>query len=215
MYCYKSDQRPCPRVYSVVARLRSAFVLYIQLIPDGHHFLPTIIIPFTHCYQTMVKNTVVLKGPLKLAHPPRTITTNRVLSFYAQYAVDFTTAKTTTSPTKYYASTAILVNTDQSIIHGAEAIWGYYIHLYEPFKCCVHDVISMTLLSDEGTDVHTLIVETINNLHLKNGKEPVSLPQSFVYEIAKSQRGTGMYGLQINQVRCYFDRGLLQKAAST
>lgn len=173
-----------------------------------------LITSLTHRYQTMAKNTVVLKGPLKLGHPPRAITANRALSFYAQYAVDFTSAKTTTPPTKYYASTATLVNTDQSTIHGAEAIWEYYIRLYEPFKCCVHDVISMTLLSDEGTDVHTLIVETTNNLHLKNGEEPVLLPQSFVYEIAKSEGGSGMHGLQINQVRCYFDRGLLQKAAN-
>lgn len=163
----------------------------------------------------MAQNTVVLKGPLKLGNLPGTITANRVLSFYAQYAVDFNSAKTTTSPTKYYSSTAILVNTDQSTIHGAEAIWEYYIRLYGPFECCAHDIISMTLVSDEGTDVHTLTVETTNNLHLKNGKEPVSLPQAFAYEIAKSEGGSGMYGLQINQVRCYFDRGLLEKAANS
>lgn len=132
-----------------------------------------------------------------------------------KYAVDFSIAKTTTPPTKYYASSATLVNTDRSIIHGAKEIWDYYIDLYGQFERCAHDVISIVVLSDETSGKHTVIIETTNNLHLKGGRGIVPLPQAFVYEIGKSEEGCGTDGLQIWQLNCYFDRGLLDKAAST
>lgn len=163
----------------------------------------------------MSVTTTVVKGPLNLANPPSVFSTNPVLSWYMKYAVDFSIAKTTTPPTKYYASSATLVNTDRSIIHGAKEIWDYYIDLYGQFERCAHDVISIVILSDETSGKHTVIIETTNNLHLKGGRGIVPLPQAFVYEIGKSEEGCGTDGLQIWQLNCYFDRGLLDKAAST
>ncbi|KAJ5154503.1 uncharacterized protein N7500_009942 [Penicillium coprophilum] len=162
----------------------------------------------------MSVTTTVVKGPLNLANPPSQITTNPILSWYMKYAVDFSIAKTTTPPTRYYASTATLVNTDRSIISGAKDIWDYYITLYGQFERCVHDLISIFVLSDETSGKHTMIVETTNNLHLKDGKGIVPLPQAFVYEIAKSEDGSGTDDLQIWEVKCYFDKGLLERAAS-
>ncbi|KXG46027.1 uncharacterized protein PGRI_048830 [Penicillium griseofulvum] len=158
--------------------------------------------------------TTVVRGPLNLANPPPIVSTNPILSWYTKYAVDFSIAKTTTSPTKYYASNATLVNTDQSIIYGAKEIWDYYIDLYGQFERCAHNLISISVLSDETSGKHTVIVETTNKLHLKHGKGVVPLPQAFVYEIAKSEEA-GTDGLKIWQVKCYFDKGLLERAAST
>ncbi|KGO52878.1 hypothetical protein PEX1_022740 [Penicillium expansum] len=163
----------------------------------------------------MTVTTTVVKGPLNLGNLPSVFSTNPILSWYAKYAVDFSIAKTTTPPTKYYASTATLVNTDASTISGAKEIWDYYIGIYGQFERCEHDLISITVLSDETTGKHTLIVETTNNLHLKGGKGIVPLAQAFVYEIAKSEGGCGTDGLQIWHLNCYFDRGLLERAASS
>ncbi|KAJ5372539.1 hypothetical protein N7517_004545 [Penicillium concentricum] len=162
----------------------------------------------------MSVTTTVVKGPLNLANPPPQISANRILSWYTKYAVDYSIAKTTTSPTQYYASNATLVNTDRSIISGAREIWDYYIDLYGQFERCAHDLISISVLSDETAGKHTMIVETTNNLHLKDGKGIVPLPQAFVYEIAKSEEGSGTDGLQIWEVKCYFDKGLLERAAN-
>ncbi|KAJ5970720.1 uncharacterized protein N7479_000638 [Penicillium vulpinum] len=163
----------------------------------------------------MSVTTTVVKGPLNLVNPPSIVTTNPILSWYAKYAVDYSIAKTTTPPTKYYASNATLVNTDRSIISGAAEIWDYYIELYGQFERCAHDLISISVLSDETSGKHTMIVQTTNNLHLKDGKGIVPLPQAFVYEIAEAEEGAGMDDLQIWEVKCYFDKGLLERAAST
>ncbi|KAJ6076892.1 hypothetical protein N7499_008873 [Penicillium canescens] len=151
----------------------------------------------------------VLRGPLG----PSTISSHPILSWYAKYAVDFDTAKVTTSPLNYYASTATLVNPDNSAISGAQQIWDYYIALYGQFERCGHEVISVTVLSNDQTEKHTLIVEVTTLLTPNGGTETVPLPQAFVYEIAEAEQGHGTDGLQIWSLRCYFDKGVLQNAA--
>ncbi|CAI7670252.1 unnamed protein product [Penicillium discolor] len=177
-------------------------------------YSPQPILPFV-ILLTMSITTTVVKGPLNLGNLPSEFSTNPILSWYAKYAVDFSIAKTTTPPTQYYASNATLVNVDQSSICGAREIWDYYIDIYGQFERCVHDLISIIVLSDEESGKHTVIVETTNNLHLKDGKGIVPVPQAFVYDIAKSEEGCGTDGLQIWKLKCYFDKGLLEKAAST
>jgi hypothetical protein len=156
----------------------------------------------------MAITATVLRGPLG----PSTISSHPILSWYAKYAIDFNTAKTTTSPRKYYASTATLVHPDNSSISGAQQIWDYYISLYGQFERCNHEVISVTVLSNGQTEKHTIIVEVTTLLTPKGGTGVVSLPQAFVYEIAEAEQGHGTGGLQIWNLRCYFDKGILQKA---
>ncbi|KAE8381700.1 hypothetical protein BDV26DRAFT_254887 [Aspergillus bertholletiae] len=163
----------------------------------------------------MTISTTIIRGSPSHRDNKALIATSPVLSWYARYVVDFATAKTTTPPTKYYASTATLVNPDQSTISGADAIWDYYIHLYGQFEKCAHEVISMTALSNDETGTHTLLVETINHLHLRDNKGVVPLPQAFAYEISEAEEGAGTAGLQIWELRCYFERGLLQRVAKS
>ncbi|KAE8423101.1 hypothetical protein BDV36DRAFT_290577 [Aspergillus pseudocaelatus] len=136
------------------------------------------------------------------------------LTWYATYVIDLTTAFTTTSPSKYYCSYATLINADQSTIKGPDTICNHYMHVYGQFEKCVHDHIRTFALSNDEFGTHMLVVEMINNLHLKDGKGVVPLPQAFTYELSPAQEGAGTYGLQICKERCYFDMGLLQRAAN-
>jgi hypothetical protein len=56
-------------------------------------------------------------------------------------------------------------------------------------------------------------VEVTTLLTPKGGAGVVPLPQAFVYEIDEAEQGHGTDGLQIWNLRCYFDKGILQKAA--
>ncbi|PYI12607.1 hypothetical protein BO78DRAFT_435073 [Aspergillus sclerotiicarbonarius CBS 121057] len=174
----------------------------------------------------MPSTTTTLHGPF---NPPSTIMTklktspHPILTWYHKYVTDFTTSKTTTPATKYYASTATLTNPDNSIISGAQQIWDYYIEMYGRFERCGYEVISVMAVTDTDTDEgkreekHTLIVECTTSLYLKGGGagRKVSLPQAFVYEIGNAEEGEGKGedGLQIWRLRVYFDKGLLMKAA--
>ncbi|KAH8695411.1 hypothetical protein BGW36DRAFT_361108 [Talaromyces proteolyticus] len=152
----------------------------------------------------------VLQGPF--SHSASS--SNPILSWYAKYAADFAHNKGTTPPTNYYASTATLVHTDNSTISGAQQIWDYYISLYGQFEKCSYELISAIVLNDDQSGKHTLLVQVKNLLHLEGDRGTVTVPQAFTYEIAKAEDGSGTDGLQIWQIRCYFDRGFLQKAAS-
>lgn len=69
------------------------------------------------------------------------------------------------------------------------------------------------MVTNDQTGKHTLFIEVETGLHLKGGEGTVPLPQGFVYEIAEAESGQGTDGLQIWKLRCYFDKGLLRKAA--
>ncbi|RHZ45037.1 uncharacterized protein CDV56_102926 [Aspergillus thermomutatus] len=158
----------------------------------------------------MTIRTTIHRGPLN----PSAIISNPILEFYAKYAKDFRFAKSSTPPTAYYSTASKLINTDATIIFGAQAIWDYYIALYGQFERCEYEVISLTVIHDDETGKHTLTGEFLNTLHLKDNKGTVTLPQTFIYEIANAEEGCGTDGLQIWEVRCYFDRGILHGAAT-
>jgi hypothetical protein len=120
----------------------------------------------------MPVNATVLRGPFSSP----AISSHPVLSWYAKYTTDFRIGKTTTPPTKYYASTATIVHPDNSSISGAQQIGDYYISLYGQFERCSYDLISVTVLSNNQTEEHTLIVEVTTLLHLKGDTLTVPLP---------------------------------------
>jgi len=76
--------------------------------------------------------------------------------------------------------------------------------------------VSMTIVSDDESGNSTLFGEFVTGLARADGNGPkveVKLPQAFVYEIRKAEEGKGWGGLQIWDIRCYFDRGILREAA--
>ena len=154
----------------------------------------------------MPLKTTTYSGPLT-SQPE-----NPVLAFYLTYALAFKKSRSTAIPTDFYASTSVLTNIDNTTITGAQAIWDYYIQLYKPFEVD-HEIVSMTVVTDEDSGDNTLIGEFVTGLARNDRKETVKLPQAFVYEIRKAEEGKGSGGLQIWAIRCYFDRGLLKEAA--
>ena len=142
---------------------------------------------------------------------------NPILAFYSSYGRAFSapSSRDTTPPTDFYASTSVLRNIDNSTISGAQAIWDYHIELYKPFEKVEHEFVSMTIVSDDESGNSTLFGEFVTGLVRSDGKEEVTvkLPQAFVYEIREAEEGKGRGGLQIWEIRCYFDRGILKEAA--
>jgi hypothetical protein len=159
----------------------------------------------------MPVTTTTIRGPVTA--PPD----NPIAAFYLSYGRAFSEpfSRTTTLPTDFYASTSILKNIDNGTISGAQAIWDYYIELYKPFEKVEHEIVGMTIVSDEESGNSTLFGEFVTGLVRADGKgakEEVKLPQAFVYEIRQAEEGKGWGGLQIWEIRCYFDRGVLREA---
>ena len=159
---------------------------------------------------TMPLTTTIIRGPI--TSPPD----NPIAAFYLSYGRAFSapSSRTTTLPTNFYASTSILKNIDNSTISGAQAIWDYYIELYKSFEKVEHEIVSMTIVSDDESGKSTLFGEFVTGLVRADGKgaKEVKLPQAFVYEIREAEDGKGRGGLQIWEIRCYFDRGILREA---
>ena len=160
----------------------------------------------------MPLTTTTIRGPV--TSPPD----NPIAAFYLSYGRAFSapSSRTTTLPTDFYASTSILKNVDNSTISGAQAIWDYYIELYKPFGKVEHEIVSMMIVSDDESGNSTLFGEFVTGLVRADGKGAkgeVKLPQAFVYEIREAEEGKGWGGLQIWEIRCYFDRGILRDAA--
>lgn len=159
----------------------------------------------------MPLTTTTIRGPV--TSPPD----NPIAAFYLSYGRAFSdpSLRNITPPTDFYASTSILKNIDNSTISGAQAIWDYYIELYKPFEKVEHETVSMTIVSDDESGNSTLYTEFVTGLVKADGKgvkEEVKLPQAFVYEIREAEEEKGWGGLQIWEIRCYFDRGILKEA---
>lgn len=80
----------------------------------------------------------------------------------------------------------------------------------------VEDFYTLNIVSGTaGPGTHTLNIEYVRGLHSPDGKTITKVPQVFVYEMgpAEEGEGEGTDGLQILGVRCYYDIGLMERAA--
>lgn len=142
------------------------------------------------------------------------VSSHFILYWLTKYAEDIAASDNITSPERYYASSATLVNPGKSTIHVAQQIWNDSVSLYSNFESCDRTIISTVLLSDDLAKKYTLNIEVMTVLRRSGDPSPVSLPQAFAYDIARAENNQGTNGVQIWSVKCYFDKSLLCKLAA-
>jgi hypothetical protein len=160
----------------------------------------------------MPQTTLSLQAPISTtALPP-----HPVLQFYPKYTAGFANLENT-DPTRFYSESSTIAFTDGTTLQGATKIWAFYRQTYGPFTRSTGasaDLLSLHIISDEATGTHTLHMEMIRYLQGHKHEDVVKVPQYFVYTIGKADPGAGTDGLQIKEVRCYYDYGLIKSAAA-
>lgn len=154
--------------------------------------------------------TLSLSAPISIASLP---SRHPVLGFYAKYGVAFQDLAHT-SPTAYYSSDAYINLPNGTSFSGRDRVWAFYENLYGTFKSNTLEAFYMlNIMSGPEPGSYFLTIEYLRGLHSYDGSTVTKVPQVFVYEIGPAQEGEGTDGLQIRGVRCYYDMGLLAKAA--
>jgi len=99
----------------------------------------------------------------------------------------------------------------QATSTGAQQIWAWMQGLFAPFSSIRHNGVHFCAISNseaDGTDV--VYAEFLTTFSFAGDLEPVHVPRFFVFTIGKSAEGeAGFAGLQIRDVRLFWDTGLL------
>lgn len=157
----------------------------------------------------MPQTTLSLQAPISITALP----THPILAFYRKYAAGFADLENT-DPHRFYAESSKIVFTDGTELQGASRLWAFYRQIYGSFTQSKGDFLSLHLVSDETAGTHTLHMEVIRNLQGQKDEDVVKVPQYFVYNIGRADPGAGTDGLQIKEVRCYYDYALIKSAAA-
>lgn len=77
------------------------------------------------------------------------------------------------------------------------------------------DLISMIIVSDDERGTHAIHTVWLTRLPAYGGKRTVELPQAFVHTLGKADEGKGTMGMQIRELRNYYDYGVWERAAKS
>lgn len=134
-----------------------------------------------------------------------------VLQYYGAYGKDFGQNHATTQPDRYYAEDCKMFLPDLSIVEGGKHIWRYTgSELYGAFPKVTRDVLEFIVVSNDETRTHKVHIQLVTTLHTGKGK--IDVPQAFMYTVGKADEGKGTNGLQFRELKCYYDRSLIEKA---
>lgn len=76
------------------------------------------------------------------------------------------------------------------------------------------DLKSLIIVSDDEKGTHEIHAEFLTKLPVEGGEGVVELPQSFVYVLGEADEGKGLDGLQIRELRNFYDVGVWERAAA-
>ncbi|PPJ57227.1 hypothetical protein CBER1_02782 [Cercospora berteroae] len=169
--------------------------------------------------------------PLKaLAIPlpitPEVVQSHPALQFYAIYGRKFPTTDSqwqTQDFEEFYSSDCKTLLPNNKILSTGEAGWEHFRRLYSTFPKVERELRSGIVVYSDDEDKgkwkgkYEIHVEFITKLYTtaddeKDGGGVVELPQSFVYVLGKADEGKGTLGLQIRELRNYYDLRTLEEA---
>lgn len=158
--------------------------------------------------------------PLKaLAIPlpitPEVIQSHPALQFYAIYGRKFPTTDSqwqTQDFEEFYSADCKTILPNNKVLSTGQTGWDFFRRLYSTFPKVERELRSGIVVSDEEVEgKYEIHVEFITKLFTAE-KGVVELPQSFVYVLGKADEGKGTLGLQIRELRNYYDLRTLEEA---
>jgi hypothetical protein len=136
-----------------------------------------------------------------------------ILNFYTKYLEAFKDLFGT-DPSRFYSANSLFRFPNGTELRGNTKIWAYYQQVYgNAFKQSPTIPITINITSGESDGVKTLVLECTRFLLGPDDEKVAELPQAFVYQIGPADEGAGTDGWQIHEIRCYYELGLIVKAA--
>lgn len=132
--------------------------------------------------------------------------------FYTKYATRLRGGFHQIDPEEFYHPECAIILPDRSIITGAKALWKLMGEMYRPFAKVEREVLTLTAMTDEMTDTHRIHYDGITTLYPTSDGPGVPVAQAFVYVLGKAAEGGGTDGLQVIELRNYYDRSLIDNA---
>ncbi|TAQ90316.1 hypothetical protein B7494_g1353 [Chlorociboria aeruginascens] len=156
----------------------------------------------------MAENTCfVHEGPYPDDHSRQ----NHALRFLEHYAQKINSAEYSGSYLPYYHPDAVFHDATGVDYVGGEAIWTWIRGLFAPFeKIYMEGKHILVIAKPDGT--HVIYCEWLAHFWLKGHQEDITIPRSMVFTLGRAEgdgEAIGFEGLQILDVRLYYDRSLL------
>jgi hypothetical protein len=136
---------------------------------------------------------------------------HHALRFLEHYMTKIESTDYSGSYLPYYHPDAIFHDAQGVDYVGGEAIWKQFMRQFSLMsKLTLHGQHIFLVSKPDGT--HTIFSEWLTQFWLNGREDPVKIPRSMVFKIGKAEGEgdvVGFEGLQILDVRLYYDRSLL------
>jgi len=136
------------------------------------------------------------------------------LNFIEKYIAKVDSRDLARTPSSaFYSPVAIFRDTKGDVHIGGEQIWDWLTRLFSPFEKIHHDVVDIRIVPGvEGRDM--VYAEFLTHFWLRGEADEMLVPRFFVYTIGKAEPGTGTDGLQFEEVRLFWDTGIIGRFVS-
>jgi hypothetical protein len=114
----------------------------------------------------------------------------------------------------FYSPTAIFRDTTSTVYIGGERIWSFLKHVFTPFSIIQNDIVEARVVQDkEGREV--AYMELVTRFWFKGEEDELVVPRFFVWTIGpEAMKGQGTDGLQIEEVKAFWDTGVIGRFLS-
>jgi hypothetical protein len=113
-----------------------------------------------------------------------------------------------TSSTEFYSSIALFRDTNGQVHVGGDQIWNCLTRFSTAFTKSAHHVVQLTILP-EADGKQVVHAEFLTDFWLRGEDDELHAPRFFVFVIGKSEVGTGTDGLQFEEVKLFWDTGIV------
>jgi hypothetical protein len=130
-------------------------------------------------------------------------------NFLEKYSAIVDSCNLTGTPSSaFYSPVAIFRDTKGDVHIGGDVIWNGMSRLFSPFSKIHHEVVELRVLPGvNGRDV--VYAEFLTHFWFRGEEYELKVPRFFVFTIGKAEEGTGTDGLQFEEVRLFWDTGVI------
>jgi hypothetical protein len=137
------------------------------------------------------------------------------LNFVEKYEAKVASLDLTLTPSSaFYAPLAIFRNTGGDVRIGGPSIWEWLSRLMSPFERVHNDVVEARVFP--GTEKRELVVhaEFLTHFLLRGDEQELVAPRFFIFTLGAAGAGEGTDGMQIQEVRLFWDTGIIGRYVS-
>jgi hypothetical protein len=131
------------------------------------------------------------------------------LRFLEKYTKTIDSLDLTSTPSsKFYAPFAKFYDTKGDIHSSGPYIWDCMKRLFTPFDRVRHEIVEVRIVPGEGGE-DVVYAQFLTHFRLRGDEDEIVAPRFFVFSVGETEGGEGTEGLQLFEVRLFWDTGIL------